>query len=712
MLSFALCLRAQGKLISAASLALSAGERFQAAFFEGHALAAAIAGEMGEIPAALKLWEKIVISAPHKLQWLEAAIFFALQKPQAAECLARWAAMLDYIYLDAPSPALLTALWKQDFTPCGAAGIHAGRLKGWVWLQNGQKLIVDGNYPKNFSLALKRGQTADGHSLYKFDEKLPDYARVFRLELKLDNGRHLGGSPLIYSPPQAVRFVKKEKAQPAVLIPAYGDAKATLACIGSCLASFRKNTTKVRLAVAWDRGPDVKLLAALRRLAERGKIELIENPVNMGFLASVNNAIAHMGGGDIILLNADTLVHGSWIDRLAQAARAPAAATVTAIGNEAELLSWPDFRDRGKVEDLRQLAILDNAAATLAPEEAVVEIPVGVGFCMYITRAALNAIGGFDGRSIFRGYSEEVDFCLRAREAGFKNYGAFNVFVAHLGERSFGAGKKALAAQNNVAVFDRFKGYRADYDNFVQSSLPRKLRDRIALAALPRTPPLPELQIRPWALRFLPPWARDEKCPPDRHGAALFLRPGPGACALLRIWTYFPTRELMFYLPADEHLLKEALAALTFAKTTAHTLTGETVKLARAMGLSWIDRQAEAAAARSMAAAATVADIGVLANVMAAPPASLGALRRLKRLALQLKNTFFHAIHIETLWPGAPLPGNIADMPLLGDYRLVKPRALLLPDNAEDAPGWRRWLDTHNCEDLPIFNMPIFGNES
>ena len=62
---------------------------------------------------------------------------------------------------------------------------------------------------------------------------------------------------------------------------------------------------------------------------------------------------------------------------------------------------------------------------------------------MFISRRCLDATGPFDEARYGAGYGEEVDFCMRAARAGFRNVCAGDVFVRHVGEVSFqGAGEE------------------------------------------------------------------------------------------------------------------------------------------------------------------------------------------------------------------------------------------------------------------------------
>jgi GT2 family glycosyltransferase len=43
-----------------------------------------------------------------------------------------------------------------------------------------------------------------------------------------------------------------------------------------------------------------------------------------------------------------------------------------------------------------------------------VDVPNGIGFCLYVTRRCLDEVGLLS-EAFQRGYLEDVDFCLRAR---------------------------------------------------------------------------------------------------------------------------------------------------------------------------------------------------------------------------------------------------------------------------------------------------------
>lgn len=261
--------------------------------------------------------------------------------------------------------------------------------------------------------------------------------------------------------------------RPTVIVPVYGDMEATIACLDSlCRVAEigeqrpRGSPPKIstgrafRILVVDDATPELELKRHLHSLAADHVIELLVNPVNLGFIGAVNRALAAVTDGDIVLLNSDTLVPLGAIDRLAAAAySAPNIGTVTPLSNNGEFFSFPKPNAVNPLPGgLDGVGALDRAAAGIADAE-VIDMPSGIGFCLYVKRACLDRIGGLSDQ-FHRGYLEDVDFCLRARAAGFRNVCAPSVFVGHHGSRSFQQSKRSLVLRNLDILDRRFPGYR------------------------------------------------------------------------------------------------------------------------------------------------------------------------------------------------------------------------------------------------------------
>ena len=227
-----------------------------------------------------------------------------------------------------------------------------------------------------------------------------------------------------------------------VIVPIYRGLAETQRCIESVLHA--RQQTPFELIAINDAGPEPALTAWLRELAAAGRLTLLENEANLGFVRTVNRGMSLHADRDVILLNSDTEVANDWLDRLAAcAARNPRAGTLTPFSNNATICSYPFEGWTGGVPGTLGLAGLDSLIATTLAGQ-VVDIPTGVGFCMYIRRTCLDEVGLFDAERFGRGYGEENDFCRRAAARGWRNLLTADVFVFHEGGVSFSEERDAL----------------------------------------------------------------------------------------------------------------------------------------------------------------------------------------------------------------------------------------------------------------------------
>ncbi|WP_170249399.1 glycosyltransferase [Methylobacterium haplocladii] len=238
-----------------------------------------------------------------------------------------------------------------------------------------------------------------------------------------------------------------------VIVPVYEDRAATLACLDS-LKAQRLPRGEIAVVVIEDASPNPDLVADLVERAGRGAFQLLRNPRNLGFAASVNRAATSAGTGDILILNADTLLPPDAIARLLGVLDAdPAAGTVTPLSNNGELTSFPVPFTLNPLPDWPALLAWDAAAANVAAP--AIDLPTGIGFCMLVRRGCWAALGGI-AQIYGRGYYEDVDLCLRARDLGYRNLCATNLVVGHAGSRSFRSDKRALVVQNLETITARF----------------------------------------------------------------------------------------------------------------------------------------------------------------------------------------------------------------------------------------------------------------
>jgi GT2 family glycosyltransferase len=432
------------------------------------------------------------------------------------------------LYVDPLSPAIRAAAWRSrarmlprdalqrqilkalpDITagtelatvlpmlPPGAVGVVAydpirSELHGWAidptrphdvvqleCLALDERMTLHADRP---SALLQEAGLPGGHGGIRL--KVPP--GTYRLDVQLAGGGGLSGSPLVplapvVNPPAPKGDPRKQPVD--ILIPVYRGEAETLACIRSVLAARSRNGVKHEVIVLDDASPEPGLIAALIGLAQSGAITLVRHPANLGFIRGMNRGMVMHPERDVIWLNADTLVHGNWVDRLRQAAYSAAdIASVTPFSNNGELMSFPEPSMSHPMPDAAQLQQLDTLAA--AGKASPVALDVGNGFCLYLRRHAIAAVGLLDEIHMARGYGEETDWCLRATAGGWRHVGAPNVFVAHRGEVSFGAEKRARVKQNLRIIEQRYPWAEQAYVRHTLSDPLAPARERLQRSRL------------------------------------------------------------------------------------------------------------------------------------------------------------------------------------------------------------------------------------
>jgi GT2 family glycosyltransferase len=272
-----------------------------------------------------------------------------------------------------------------------------------------------------------------------------------------------------------------------VIMPVHGECRTVRAAIEAVLVA--RGGTPQQLVLVNDRPEAPELASLLAGYAGRQGVAIIANPANLGFVASVNAALVTCPAGDVVLLNDDTLVPPGWLERMSRAAHLDTGiGTVTPLSNNGELTSVPAPFGAVPMPDAQLVAAIDRLASEIAPQVKV-ELPNGVGFCLYITRACREATGLLDDANYRDGYLEEVDYCLRAMEHGFSHLCALDVFVGHVGGTSFRTRRGSLVAHNKAKLARVFPEAGPRTSRFVRADPLRgariALQNRLLQAGLP-----------------------------------------------------------------------------------------------------------------------------------------------------------------------------------------------------------------------------------
>ena len=262
--------------------------------------------------------------------------------------------------------------------------------------------------------------------------------------------------------------------KPTVVVPVYNAAPELSRCLDSLCATLPANTP---VLVCDDASPDPRVAALLDRFGSRhAGARVVRRRENRGFVGNVNAAFAETDG-DIVLLNSDAVVTDGWLDAMLRCAASDSRiASVTPWSNNAEICSFPRFCENNPEPDSAD-AIVDAAGSLGRPEYP--ELPTAVGFCMFLRRAALDAVGDFDQATFGRGYGEENDWCLRASGHGWRHVLCDDAYVIHAGGASFSAEGHSPGGENLRRLLARYPGYNERIADFILRDPLKPLRQRL-----------------------------------------------------------------------------------------------------------------------------------------------------------------------------------------------------------------------------------------
>ena len=151
------------------------------------------------------------------------------------------------------------------------------------------------------------------------------------------------------------------------------------------------------------------------------KLKVLLNKTNLGFAKAVNQGIKQARGKAIFLLNPDTIVKPESLKKLLEFEKkvSPAIVGVRMLNSDGSI--------QGSVFNLPTVkrAIEEfwlgkkGAFSKYAPfEDKPIEVESVSGGAMLISKKVIEKIGLFDERYFM--YFEDLDYCRRARKAGFK----------------------------------------------------------------------------------------------------------------------------------------------------------------------------------------------------------------------------------------------------------------------------------------------------
>ncbi|MBE5900088.1 MAG: glycosyltransferase [Lachnospiraceae bacterium] len=243
--------------------------------------------------------------------------------------------------------------------------------------------------------------------------------------------------------------------------------------------SIKKTNCNYHVYIVDDCSSDERVLPYLKEYAaHNSNVTLIQNNENLGFVKSVNKALK-LSNNDVIIVNTDVVLPQYWLERIVKPIKDhKEIATVTPFTNSGTICSFPNFCENNDIYLNRTIEEIDQTFSKVSPSYTIV--PTGVGFCMAMSRTAINTIGFFDDETFNKGYGEENDWCQRAIKAGFINVITENLFVWHKHGGSFlSEDKKRFLKENEKKLLNKHPQYNNDVGYYFRSDPHKHIRNCI-----------------------------------------------------------------------------------------------------------------------------------------------------------------------------------------------------------------------------------------
>lgn len=224
-----------------------------------------------------------------------------------------------------------------------------------------------------------------------------------------------------------------------IIILHYGDIAVTKKCIKS-LESSAKGFRDIILI---NNDPQIDLT---QRIQSKPKRIVLNAKKNLGFAAGVNLGIqkSFKNNADAVcLLNNDVVIEKDFIKGLSTYLFGKK--DVGIVGPLIEFAAkGGQMYDHGAIVD-QKTGMSKHRNYFSKKTKAPLLVDAITGCCMMIKKEVLEAIGLFDEQ--FFMYYEDVDFCLRAKEKGFRVYVVPSEIIHHELSKSIGRKSSSLIYQ-------------------------------------------------------------------------------------------------------------------------------------------------------------------------------------------------------------------------------------------------------------------------
>lgn len=259
----------------------------------------------------------------------------------------------------------------------------------------------------------------------------------------------------------------------SIIIISYNVCDMLVACLESVLAqpvnigSQKDQRYACEILVVDSASTDASVATITQRFPQ---VQLLPQTENIGFVRGNNLALAQAQGRYLFLLNPDTLLLPDALPTmLAYLDTHPDVGIVgprtlnSDMTYQSTRRRFPTralaFFESTWVQSVAPRQWLDQYYVRDASEHLTLDVDWVQGSAMLVRHAVYDQIGGLD--AAYQMYSEELDWCRRARDAGWRVVYLADAAIIHYGGASseqVGANKHIWFQQSKLHYFERYHG--------------------------------------------------------------------------------------------------------------------------------------------------------------------------------------------------------------------------------------------------------------
>ena len=236
----------------------------------------------------------------------------------------------------------------------------------------------------------------------------------------------------------------------SIIIPVWNQLDMT----HECIQAIKDHTENYEIIVI-DNGSDIAFVSPFTGFND---LRVIRNESNKGFSVAANQGIKAARGDVIVLFNNDIVCTPRWAERLVGwLDEFDIVAPMTNFGGNLQQVVIRPYQSRDELDEAAKEFSKENEGLYRDVNWTVVS--------MFIKKSIFDDIGYLD-ESLWPCCGEDIDFCFRAREAGYRIGIARDVYVHHGVSQTFKAMQEAgltnfleVVDQNNKHLAKRWAGW-------------------------------------------------------------------------------------------------------------------------------------------------------------------------------------------------------------------------------------------------------------